>query len=130
MYYGELDGFGMEDLAASEMGQLGQAQTQQQPVFQSSDLTSIGQSAGQAANLAAQYMLARNPQWASQIKLPPIPGQQQTPPPASGMSPGLKVALGIGIAAAGIGALVWIMGKKKRSANRSKPEGKWRTIGD
>lgn len=126
MYYGgELDGFSMDDLAQVE-----QQSPPQPTVYQSGDAASIGQSAAQAANLAAQFMIARNPQWASQIKLPMLPGQQQTPPPAPGMSPGLKIALGVGIAAAGIGALVWIMGKKKRSANRSKPSGDWKTIGD
>jgi hypothetical protein len=122
MYYG-MEGFGLEDLAMSEMGQT-------PPAVGANDMSTLTQDAQQAAQLAAQYMVAKNP--TLQPTLQPFLPKPPAPPPAPGMSPGMKLALGIGIGAAAVGALIWFA-KRKKSSNKgySKPnDDDWRSIGD
>lgn len=126
MYYG-MDGFGMGDLAMSEMGNFAEVQQPSQPIATTTDAASIGQSAAQAASLYAQYMMAQNPALLTQVQaMQPKP---PAPPAGPGMTSQTKLLIGLGVGAVAVGALIW-MTTRKKSSNRSKPSGDWKTIGD
>jgi hypothetical protein len=135
MFYGQegADGDGLSDLAAFEMGQMGQlgageAATGQQWAPQ--DLQKIGQNVQDLAKVYAESIQTQ----AIAKYGPKLPGQQGQLPPGfpggqvpGGQPPWLKPAMIVGGLALGGLALWYFMKKRKTSSN---PSDGWHTIGD
>lgn len=137
MYYG-LDGFGMDDLASTEMGNFA-AVAPAAPFFNSAtDIPAIGQIGQNFANQYAQYEMAMANVPLEQQKL--ALQQQQAIAMAQananqGMSNTTKTVIAVGVGLAAIGALIFIMKRKKArngggggSSSLFGGSG-WRTIG-
>jgi len=139
MYYG-LDGFGMDDLASSEMGQFGamgvDAPAPSSPSFfnASTDIPAIGQVGQNFANVFAQYEMAKANVPLEQQKLAlqqQMALTQMQLNAQTGMSNTTKTVIAVGVGLAAIGALVFIMRKrgKARNGKRSSFGSGWRTVG-
>lgn len=135
MYYGGgMDGLSMDDLAANEQAanQGGAA-----PLFTPSDISAIGQTGANVGTLFAQYEMAKagilpqQQQAALAAQMQAAAGQnallQKQVGMSAGWSTGTKVAVAIGVGAVALGALVWIVGAKKRN---NPLKSLWRTIGE
>jgi hypothetical protein len=151
MYYGG-DSFGMDDLAQTEMGGfsgMGDNSPTQTPIVQSGDFAQIGKTAQDLSTIYANFLLAKNqicPPGQSkgangQCMCPPgtiqtTAGGPCVPIPmgggqAPGMSPTTKMLIALGVGAAAIGGLVWVMKRKKgRNGGGVKLDDGWRTIGE
>ncbi len=135
MYYGGgMDGLSMDDLAANEQAANAGAAA---PVFSPGDINAIGQAGANVGNMFAQYQLAKagilpqQQQAALAAQMQAAAGQQNAlamqQQAGAGWSTGTKVAVAIGVGAVALGALVWIVGAKKRN---NPIKSLWRTIGE